>query len=84
MCEEQSLKVNTEARLVSSGPENCSMKGHKKGWFKAYAQEKEEEKTNFFFKSPVFHSNNIERIKFIYFLLISSGWCLNSYGVWVI
>lgn len=54
MCEAQSLKVNTEARLVSSGPENCSMKGHKKGWFKAYAQEKEEEKNIFFLNHQYF------------------------------
>lgn len=49
MCEERPSKVNTEARLMVAGPENCGMKGHEKGQFKAYAKKKEGEKNPIFF-----------------------------------
>lgn len=49
VCEERPSKVNTEARLTVAGPENCGMKGHENGQFKAYAKKKEGEKTQFFF-----------------------------------
>lgn len=64
---------------MTAGPENCSMKGHKRSSQGLCKGKRWRKTTISFFKSPVFHGNNIKRIKFIYILLIPFGWGLNSH-----